>query len=188
MKTFVEAVDRLPEAHARQIRADTPPEMLAEIDKRGALAWLPVEINIEMTRAVSKTLGDEGAHEFYKSFLLGVFDTSMFRTFVESGLRLLLSDLVAALRYVPLAYPMMFKNCGQWKTVSADEHSAVLELGNLASVCAHEPLWLASATGSLSSLLVLSRREGDCELVDFDADAGWARYRLHWKEPSSPQS
>jgi hypothetical protein len=74
MKTFLEAIDALEPSEARIIRDRASPETLAEIETCLPSAWLPIEMDVELTEHVSIALGTARADRFYQKLTLGDYE------------------------------------------------------------------------------------------------------------------
>src|ERR1041384_5238137 len=98
MQTFAKHIERLPDEDRAAIRAAVPEDTWVAIDSAGLLAWLPLEMNLAVTRAVSVRLGPDRAQQFFRELVLAAIDTPLLRGFVQAVLRVAVPD---AGQYLP---------------------------------------------------------------------------------------
>lgn len=182
MKTFVEHVERLPEADRRRIAQAVPDAFFQEIAAAGTFAWLPFEHNLVLTRAVANALGPRRTHEFFLALMLASLQTPLLRGLVEAVLRLKGNDLAVILQWVSKGFELMFKDAGAWHVGERESGAASLEVVGLPAGAVRDRVWLDSVASSLSSLFDVADVRGVTTVRDVDLDHGKAAFRLRWEK------
>ncbi len=181
MKTFVEHVERLPESDRTRIAQAVPDAFFQGISEAGAVAWLPFEHNLALTRAVADALGPRRTQEFFHALMLASFETPLLRGLVDAVLRLKGNDLGVILQWVSKGFELMFKHAGAWRVVERESGSASLEVVGLPVEAARDRIWLDSVSSSLSSLFSIAEVRGVTTVRDVDIERGKAVFRLRWE-------
>lgn len=180
MKVFVEHLTRLPEQDRRSIRSRVPESTWHMVESAGSLGWLPMEVNLECTRAVALHLGPERTHEFFRTLLLGSMQGSLLRGLVNGVLRVAVPDPGLYLPWVTKGFELLFRNVALIRVVDRSPGGALTEMRELPPECTSDDVWLKTAASSFSALFELVNLEGSVVLQDVDPSAGIARLRSRW--------
>ncbi len=176
MQTFATHVDRLPAEDRSAIRAVIPEDTWAAIDAAGLLGWLPISVNLACTRAVSKRLGPQRTHEFFRTLLLGTAETPLLRGLVQGVLRVAVRDPGLYLPWISKGFELMFRDAGRWTVGDRGEGFAVTEVRDLPVECVSDDLWIQSVASSLCALLDLTRLKGTVVVREVDTKARRVEY------------
>ena len=179
MKQFAAQVRTLGVVADDVIAAD--PELFQAIGAAGRMTWMPIEINLRMVDALYTVLGVERARRFQADQISRQFDTPLWRTFVEGGVRLLGLDPGALVRWLPRALALMFRDCGIWTVERDDETSAAMIGRHLPEVLVAHPHWLDSVAGGIHALFVLCNTSGETRVRECEPALGQARITIGWK-------
>jgi hypothetical protein len=180
MKTFVGHIGALPSVDAAAIRGAVAASVWSDIERSNLATWLPFEMNIQATRAVSARLGPRRTHEFFRSLTASNFETPLLSGLVKAVLRMLGSDPGTMLPWVPKGFAVMFRDCGEWVARADEDWAASLFVSSLPKVTVEDRIWLESVASSLSALFTLAGVSGSANVRDIDALRGTAVFRLRW--------
>ena len=180
MKTFVEQIALLAAADRARIEQAVPEAVWAEIADVGQFAWLPLEHNLAVTRAIAETLGPRRTHEFFVELMLTTYRTPLLQSLVDAVLRLRGNDVGMMLQWVAKGFDLMFKDVGRFRVVERTDATASLEVTGLPEAAATDRLWLETVCSSLSSLFTLAKVPGLAALREVDAATGRVVFRLRW--------
>src|SRR5262245_34064570 len=108
MQTFARSVDRLPLEDRDVIRASVPAEHWAAIESAGLLGWVPLQLNLDCTRAVAARLEAERTHGFFRELLLATTETPLLRGFVQAVLRVAVPDPGSYLPWLSRGFELVF--------------------------------------------------------------------------------
>jgi hypothetical protein len=73
-------------ATAQAVRARLAPATLATLERSSRLAWLPIEIDVEVTHAIYAELGAGRAHELFRRNLSVALETPILRSLAQGAL------------------------------------------------------------------------------------------------------
>lgn len=180
MQTFARHVDRLHVEDRRVIRDALSHEAWLAVESSGLLAWLPIQTNLDATRAVAARLGPERTHQFFRELSLATTDTPLLRGFVQAVLRVAVSDAGLYLPWVGRGYELVFRDAGRWGVLERQPGWALQELRGLPRECAADSVWLKSVASALSGLLDLANLVGTVALRDVDIKTGKATFAARW--------
>jgi hypothetical protein len=186
MKSLLEALERLgPEGVG--VRDALPDATLTSIECAGPLSWLPIQANLDLTRAIHQKFGPERSSEALQQLIRDVYANSAVRSVIQPMMGFFAVGPGNLARWMPRVYQLLFRGCGRWQTPTAYEArrpEITLELVDLPVACAEDPIWIDSVAQSLFALLVLAEREGEVELVEHEPEGRRARFRVLSHEPS----
>jgi hypothetical protein len=181
MKVFVRRIEELPMADRKAVWSSVPASHRATVARSSPLDWLPGDVNVELTHAVSRRLGAERAHAFYEGLLINAFDSTLMNTFVEGVLRMTGRDPGKVLKWVPSGFGLIFRNWGTWTVLDVAEGRGEIEVMGLPAICMDRGrIWVESARSSLGSIFIRANRKGVVHLAEVDDGRGCARYVLEW--------
>jgi len=181
MKTFVEHIGLLPAADRDRIEKLVPEAMWKDVAETGNFAWLPLEHNLVITRAIAESLGPKRTHEFFVELMLSTYRTPLLKSLVDAVLRRRGNDLAMMLQWVSKGFEVIFKDVGRWRVVEREESSACLEVNGLPASVTSDRVWLDTVCSSLSSLFSLAGVTGLAQIRELDLERGKAVIRLRWE-------
>jgi hypothetical protein len=182
MQTFARHVDRLPAEDREAIRSAIPAATWTAIESAGLLGWLPVQMNIDCTRAVANRLGPERTHQFFRELVLAATDSPLLRGFVQAVLRVAVPDAGLYLPWVARGFELVFRDAGRWKVLEREIGWALLQLEELPRQSVTDLLWLKSVASSLCGLLDLANSVGTVAVHEVDIKLRRATFATKWKK------
>jgi hypothetical protein len=185
MKTFLEAVDRLPPADADAIR-QRQAEWVNAVEKAGIISWLPLEANLALTRAVAHVLGPKRTHEFFERLGFESFQTPLLRGLVRSVVAMVGHDPGRYMEWMQKGFGLIFRDSGTWRVIEREPTMATLEVRGLPDACFEDDIWLDSVASSLNALFRLAKCDGSVNVRVRDRKRGHAVMRAVWNAPSNP--
>jgi hypothetical protein len=186
MKTFLDAVDRLPPADAARVR-EAETTWVAAIEKAGIISWLPIEANLALTRAVAHVLGPKRTHEFFESLGYASFQTPLMRGLVRSVVAMVGHDPGRYMEWTQKGFALIFHEAGVWRVIERESTSATLEVNQLPDACFEDDIWLDSVASSLHALFRLAHCDGSVNVRRRDRRRGHALFRAVWNLPAKPR-
>jgi hypothetical protein len=179
MKSFVEALSGLEDARAPAILAATPPGMLETIEQATPSAWLPVELNVQLTELTTQTLADE-AFDFYRRMMLAEYETSLFKSFVAMSIRLLGLAPSTFVKMTPRGWPLVFRRCGKFRALEQSTGYALLRVTELPEICTRNEVWLESVRAGFASAFELTKTPGRVEWHELSLPLRRAIFVFRW--------
>ena len=156
------------------------PGTLHTIGESSGLDWLPLEPDLDLTRAIYGALGPVAADRLFRDHTLASFDGPVLQTMVRTAVRLFGLDPASWARWVPKGWSLLFRGCGEWTVGDARAGQVTLTLAAMPPICASDALWVRSVGHSLGALLDLARVRGVVEVAPRAEGASEVAYRLRW--------
>lgn len=179
MKTFVEAVYRLPEVEREAIREKSA-AWLESIANAGPLEWLPFAVNLEMTRHVAVVLGPRRTHEFFEALTAASFQTTLMRGLVNTIVAVVGHDPGRYLDWMQKGFGLLFRDFGTWTILERSAMRAVIEVEGLPPECFDDDIWLDSVSSSFHALFGIAQCTGAVTIAESDPRRSRVRFRLTW--------
>jgi hypothetical protein len=181
MKAFLEAIDALKPSEAAEVRARSARATLAEVEGCLPSAWLPIEMDVELTEHVSNVLGAARAHQFYQRLTLGDYETSVFKSFIDMTVRMIGLSPNTYVKMVPHGFGLMYRDFGSFRALEREETRARLLFSAIPSACVQNELWLESVRSSFHTAFALTRTRGQVEWDDLDLAGRRAVFAFRWR-------
>ena len=169
-------------ASALRVRARLAPESLAVLERSSRLAWLPIEIDVELTNAIYIELGAGRAHELFRRNLSAALDSPILRSLAQGALRLFGASPERVFAWAPKAYTQIYRDSGAMRFRSEGAGVARLELSELPPAIATSRNYLDGVAGSIAAGFDLMGVKGEVEIERFDPLGRRACFRLDWED------
>lgn len=180
MHELVAGVDALPAHQSSRILAKTLPATLATVAESTPGAWLPIELNVELTENLSVVLGAERAREFFRSTTLAEYETNLFKSFIATVTRLLGLTPAVFVKMTPRGWSLVFRACGTFRPLERDGQMARLLFSAIPAPCCRNELWLESVRSAFYTAFDLSEVNGEIIWDDLDLNARRAVFLFRW--------
>jgi len=179
MKDYLAAVRRLPPSKQDVVLAglDT---LVGRIEAASNLERLPVSVNLELTDAIFRSLGDEQADVFFQSWLKRQMSAPAFAGLVRTALSLFRFDTMAIAKWIPKAFDLMYRDYGQFAIEPVSPlHLQVLLTSMPNELAAHQN-WQRSVSSGLHALFFLTGVKGTTELTRANGAHHGMQVDLRW--------
>ena len=163
---------------ASRILADLPPGHLRRIEQAGRSAWLPVEIELTLTRTVLAEVGAEGLRRWSTAALKRSLDSSLFKPLLDTAVRLFGLSPQGCFKMAPQGWRRAFRGAGELTVQPDGADAVVVDLVGLPEELQDESFVLTIGT-SLYALLDACKAAGEVQVVAPPPGVG-ARYRVAW--------
>lgn len=144
------------------------------------MAWLPVEIDVEVVEAVA-ALGPAASLAILEARQRAEMKSALFDGFVEKALRAFSPSPVNMVKRIPDGWGRLFRDAGWITVVSTGRNVAVTRFHRLPAVCVHSAPWMASLPVSLRTLYDLVDATGTVDCRIEDAAEGTALLTFRWR-------
>jgi hypothetical protein len=179
MKDYLAAVRRLPPSKQDTVLAglDT---LVDRIEAASNLEWLPVSVNLELTDAIFRGLGDEHADGFYQNWLKRQMSAPAFAGLVRTALSLFRFDTASIAKWIPKAFDLMYRDYGAFAIEPVSPTHVTVTLAAMPPELASHRNWQRSVSSGLHALFFLTGVKGGTELTAADAAKRAMRVDLRW--------
>ncbi len=157
------------------------PDLVRTVAEAPRMRWLPVAHNVRLVEAAAACFGAERGLSVLADCVAGQLDSPLWRGFVGSAVRLLGRDPGSLGRWLPQAFSLVFRDCGQWDVEADGEQALRVRVRGLPADLVGHRLWLRSLAIGMTPLFTVCRCSGEAELETVDEAARSAGYRLRWK-------
>ncbi len=179
MKDYVAAVRRLPPRKQDSVLQGL--ETLVErIEIASNLEWLPIGVNLELTDAIFRGLGNEQADAFYQNWLKRQMSAPAFAGLVRTALSLFRFDTVAVAKWIPKAFDLMYRDFGQFKIEPLAPQHIKVSLSDMPQELARHEHWQRSVSSGLHALYFLTGVSRTTELRSAHGGERTMRVDLRW--------
>lgn len=179
MKDYLAAVRRLPPSKQEAVLAGLD-SLVDRIEAASNLEWLPVSVNLELTDAIFRGLGDEQADSFYQNWLKRQMSAPAFAGLVRTALSLFRFDTIAIAKWIPKAFDLMYRDYGDFVIESQGPTHVNVQLGAMPAELAAHKNWQRSVSSGLHALFFLTGVKGSAELTGADARGRTMKVDLRW--------
>jgi hypothetical protein len=174
------AVDGLPGDVRKRVRESIPRDALARVTGAGRLEWIPVELDMAVTEAITSVLGPERSARFWKKSLLYTMETPLLEPILAGATNLFGLVPGSLLRWAPRVWEALYRDAGVMTVSEIGGSSALVSMSALAPALARSPAFVEAVRASLEALFAITRTAGEVRLVDVDLPAGRASFDVSW--------
>jgi len=173
-------------AAAAGVRARLAPATREALERSSRLAWLPIEVDVELTDAIYAELGATRAREMFRRNLSAALDTPILRSLAQGALRIFGASPARLFGWAPKAYAQLYRDSGEMRFESEGPGAARLELSGLPSAIARSRDYLDGMASAFAAGFDLMGIKGEVTVERIDPAGLRATYRLVWEEDEEP--
>jgi hypothetical protein len=163
------------------ILAAIRPETRAALAAADAMAWLPVEVDVEVVEAVAGQLAPAARDALLQARQHEEVGSSLLSGFVETALRAFTPSPAILVKQLPAGWGRVFRDAGWIALVSTGRHDAVTRFHRLPAVCIGSAPWVSSLSVSMQALYHLVNVTGTVDCRIEDPAQGTALVTFRWK-------
>jgi len=163
---------------ASRILADLPPQHLRRIEQAGRAEWLPIEIELTLTRAILAEVGEEGLRQWSSAALKRSLDSSLFRPLLDTAVRLFGLSPQGLFKMVPQGWKRAFRDAGELTVQPEGPDTLHVDLVGLPEELRDRSFVLTIGT-CMYALFDACKVTGQIQVVAPPPGIG-ARYRVSW--------
>ncbi len=156
-----------------RVRAELGEARVAEIETAPRSKWLPIEVDVELSRLVHTHAGHQAFVAWSRASILASAETPLLSGFIRAGLRLLGGNPGSLIRLARRGYQQIFRDAGGL-AVEPLREDAVRVVGiDLPPLLVDEPVYLEGIGESIAVLPHLVKHEGSSVLHVSGGDVAW---------------
>jgi hypothetical protein len=167
-------------AQAPQIRAAVAPATIETIEKASTSAWLPLELDLELNKAVLKVMDEEGVRDWGRRAMVRGFEGPVLRPIVSASVAVFGLKPGTWLGWAPRLWPSIYRNCGEFTVSESAPNGCTLTYTHVPPVIARSRGYLLGLCGACEGAIQLCKTTGrvDCRQ---GATEGSFVYVARWK-------
>jgi hypothetical protein len=180
IKNSLAVAERMAGDRAAALREAIGPEVWETIEGAVRTDWLPLSVDIALSRAVEDVCGPGRDRERSRTSTGENLNARLLAPFVEGVRKVFGLSPKPALKVSPRAWKTVYKDCGDSRFVDVSEREAALDFENMPREVLESPLYLSAIAGGLHAVLDMCGVEGHVEPRDADVAAGTVRFLVTW--------
>lgn len=165
--------------HTR-VLARLQPETLARLRSVTRLEWLPLEMDVELSLAVTDVLGPNVDRERARLGVLQCFETPLLRPFLRGADMLFGLSPGGLIATVPRGWPAVYRDAGHLRYEVDGGLRRVLIYEDIPQVVIGSRQYLDTLAGGLESVFDLCKVVGSVSLGRIDVGARRAELHFEW--------
>ena len=181
------AVSAQDAALGERVRARLGVATRERLEQASRIAWVPIELDVEVTHAIYGELGPVRAREVFRRNLSGALDSPVLRSLAQGALRLFGASPARLFGWAPKVYAQLFRDAGEMRFTLEEAGAARLELRALPSCVARSRNYLDGVAASIGAGFDFMGVKGEVRIEAHDPAGGRATFRLEWDEDGAGQ-
>jgi len=169
-------------ALGERVRARLAPATRERLARASRIAWVALDLDVELTHAIYAELGPVRARELFRRNLSGALDSPVLRSLAQGALRLFGASPARIFGWAPKAYAQIYREAGEMRFALDAPGSARLELHALPPAVATSRSYLDGMAAAVAAGFDLMGVKGEVRLESHEPVAARARFRLEWDE------
>jgi hypothetical protein len=185
LKTILEALAAQPDA--AEVLAAIPPASRTAIEEATGIDWLDVGHDLAITAAAYRAMGKGRADACFRGLIGGALEGPLLRTLVAAARRLFGLEPRGLAQWIPKAWSLIFRACGEWQVTDAGPRRVDLVLRAIPPALADDPVWPRSVAASLEALFDVAGVSGTVGHEALPEPGRALRFRVAWQEAGPPR-
>lgn len=163
-----------------RVRERLLPATRQALERASRIAWVPIELDVEVTHAIYAELGPARARELFRRNLSGALDSAVLRSLAQGALRLFGASPERLFSWAPKVYSQLYRDSGEMRFALDEPGSARLELSALPPCVARSRSYLDGVAASIVAGFDYMGTKGEVRIERHDVAALRATFRLEW--------
>ena len=149
-------------------------------DDASRVAWLPLEIDVELTAAVERVVGRDRMRRWARDAIVRSTEGPLLRPIV-AGLQAMGLTPHNALRRAPYGWTLIYRHCGVLHYQRDGDHGVVLVHEDVPALMFDSPGYPHGIGGTFDGVMELAGGQDVESLVEPETAARRYRYRCRWR-------
>jgi len=176
------AVSAQDAALGARVRERLKPATRETLERASRIAWVPIELDVDVTHAIYSELGPLRARELFRRNLSGALDSAVLRSLAQGALRLFGASPERLFGWGPKVYSQLYRDAGEMRFALDEPGSARLELHALPPCVAKSRSYLDGVAASIAAGFDFMGLKGEVRIERHDAAGLRATFRLEWDD------
>lgn len=166
-------------AVAAEVRRRIPAAILAEVDASTSVAWLPVECDLAITRAVVDVVGVPGVRAWSRNALVRSAEGPLLRPLIQGARALFGLSPHGIYKVAPRGFAAIYRDAGSLRYTSSGPNAAKLVHTDVPEQLLAVPWYLEGIAGAFEAAYEMFHLEGRVDM-DIGSD-GTVVYLATWR-------
>ncbi len=163
---------------AQRVRDAVDPDVLRAIESATRVAWLPVELDLELSEAVDRILGPQALTDWSRLAMQDSFRGPLLGPVVDGAVRLFGLHPGRLAKVFPRGWTQIYRGCGDLKTEPSGGDSVRISHVAPPELLRVSDVFHRSVAGAFSALFDVARVRGEVSVVVL---ARHVDYTLNWR-------
>lgn len=182
LRSNLEEINRMPEPQRSEIRARIAPSVLEQVANSTSVAWLPIESDMDITRAVVAVLGREGNRVWSRDALLRSATGPLLKPIFDGARSVFGVSPHALYKIVPRGFTLVYRGMGDVNYELVGPQHARLVQSDLPAVMLDAVWYLDGIAGAFEAGFAIFGASGEVTL-SVDPVKRIATYDAQWQDP-----
>lgn len=179
LKSNLESLSDLGAAQELAVRRAVP-DVVRQVDDASRVAWLPLDLDIQLTEAVEREVGRERMKRWGRDAIARSAESPLLRP-VMVGLRAMGLTPHTALKRAPYAWTLIYRGCGDLEYQHVGDTEAALVHEWVPTPMLRTPSYLHGIAGAFDGAIEIGGGRDIESDVEHDVQAKRAVYRHRWR-------
>lgn len=162
----------------RQVRSAIP-DTVTEIERAARVDWLPIDVDVALTRAVHQLKGTPGVRDWSRRSLLSAVEGPMLRPIVRAVVALFGLTPATVLRRAPMAWQQIYQDCGLLVCEPVSPHEMRLRVEGARGPFLNDGAYVEGTCGTFEGAVDLGGARGVVH-AHMDPGAGRVEFTVTW--------
>jgi hypothetical protein len=176
------AVSALDPTLGERVRARLAPATRERLAHASRIAWVSLDLDVELTHAIYAELGPVRAREVFRRNLSGALESPVLRSLAQGALRLFGASAARLFGWAPKVYAQLYRDAGEMRFTLDAPGSARLELHALPPAVANSRSYLDGMAAAAAAGFDFVGVKGEVRIEAHEPAAARAVFRLEWEE------
>lgn len=176
----LETIDAYDRDLATRVRAALDPMSLTRIETASRLAWLPIDLDVELTRAVFSVAGMGRAQEIFRHGMIASLDAPLLRPIRVAAGALFAGSIRDVLGWTPRVWSTIYRDCGAVALVERGPGSVDLNISGLPRSILAYPNYLLGTAATVEAVFDAFGVQGRIDLIGPNLNESSAILRARW--------
>ena len=176
------AVSAQDPALGERVRARLAPATRERLARASRIAWVPLDLDVELTHAIYAELGVVRAREVFRRNLSGALESPVLRSLAQGALRLFGASPARLFGWAPKVYAQLYRDAGEMRFALDEPGRARLEFLALPPGVATSRNYLDGMAASVAAGFDYVGVKGEVRIEAHDPAGARATLRLEWEE------
>ncbi len=163
-----------------RLRAALAESPLDQVLDASRSAWIPVEIDMDVTEAITAVLGPDRCTEFWRKSLVETMRSPILGPMVDGVVAVFGLAPESLLRWTPRAWSAVYRNCGTMTVLERGIREGRIGFDDITPALLRSGAFIEALRASFEAVFTLCRVHGEVQVESLDVASRSAVYAFSW--------